>query len=114
MSRPYVRAKRAPDTTFRACGFRGCTSFASHVLRAGDAALCLCCAQCAAVGVKAHREQTFTVTVGGRHYINGAVIHSHENATVIRFDKAIEVASGEPITFTVRKKFDLGQEARRA
>lgn len=51
----YVRASRAPDTTFR-CGFRGCTSFASHVLIAGHEELCRCCAQCAAVGVRAHRE----------------------------------------------------------
>ena len=52
----YVRAVRAPDTTFRACGFRGCTSFASHVLWAGDAALCHCCAQCAAVGVRENTD----------------------------------------------------------
>lgn len=56
MSIEYVRVDRAPDSTFKTCGFRGCTSFASHVLRAGDVALCFCCAQCAAVGVKASRD----------------------------------------------------------
>jgi hypothetical protein len=56
MSIEYVRVERAPDSTFKTCGFRGCTSFASHVLRAGDVVLCFCCAQCAAVGVKASRD----------------------------------------------------------
>jgi hypothetical protein len=51
----YVRVERAPDTTFRACGFRGCTSFASHVLIAGGVRLCFCCAQCAAFGVAASK-----------------------------------------------------------
>ena len=54
MSAEYVRAVRAPDTTFKACGFRGCTSFASHVLRIGRVDSCFVCAQCAAVGVKAN------------------------------------------------------------
>jgi Na+-translocating ferredoxin:NAD+ oxidoreductase RNF subunit RnfB len=52
----YVRAVRAPDTTFRACGFRGCTSFASHVLYAGSEALCFCCGQCAAAALRRLRN----------------------------------------------------------
>ena len=51
-----VYAARVPDSTFRTCGFSGCTSFASHVLCADDDALCFVCAQCAVVGVRAHRE----------------------------------------------------------
>jgi len=53
VSAEYVRVERAPHTTFKTCGFRGCTSFASHVLRARGEQLCFCCAQCAAVGVRA-------------------------------------------------------------
>jgi hypothetical protein len=56
VSAEYVRAVRAPDTTFRACGFRGCTSFASHVLYAGSEALCFCCGQCAAAALNSSRE----------------------------------------------------------
>jgi len=98
----YVRVERAPDTTFKTCGFRGCTSFASHVLRAGDAALCFCCAQCAAVGVKAHRPRTFVVKTGGYHVVGVAI--GDQQPLVIRFDEALALKNKDAITFTVQFK----------
>jgi hypothetical protein len=102
----YVRAVRAPDTTFRACGFRGCTSFASHVLIAGNSALCFCCSQCAAVGVKEHSGivKTFTVETGVRHIVGAAWSGEQGSCQVIRFDELLSLKNGEAITFTVRFK----------
>lgn len=53
-SRAYVI--RCTGPTLRKCGHRGCSSVASHVLVAGGVKQVFCCAQCAAVGVKAVKK----------------------------------------------------------
>ena len=56
----FVSAERVVGTDFRTCGFRGCTSFASHVLCVDGEAQVFCCAQCAAVGVRGHLQSQKT------------------------------------------------------
>lgn len=51
-----MRVVRTIDRSFRLCGFRGCTMFASFVMCAGGEPQCVCCAQCAAVGVRGQRD----------------------------------------------------------
>lgn len=77
MTTEYVRAVRAPDTTFKTCGFRGCTSFASHVLYAGNAALCFVCGQCAAHALHSNRDVEIP-SEALRKFRNTMTVHAFE------------------------------------
>lgn len=46
-----------PNTSFRKCGYAGCTTLATHVLVAGGAKQFTCCALCGGVAIEADRRK---------------------------------------------------------